>query len=283
MSSANIFKGRNVLIATKHKKEKVIAPLLEKELGVHCFTDPELDTDLFGTFSGEVARKEDPISTARNKCLLAMERNNCDIAVASEGSIGPHPSLYFVASDDEFLLLVDKKYDLEIMVREISTATNFNGSEIATMDELLSFAKNAQFPSHGLIIKKGKEDVTAMVKGITNVKRLQETFLNFTSIYGGAFVETDMRAMYNPSRMKVIKEATKKLVAKIKSQCHNCSTPGFGVVDVKRGLPCECCNAPTRSTLSHVYGCVKCYYTEERKFPHGKTKEEPTFCDYCNP
>ena len=34
-----MFKGRNLLIATKHEKEKVIAPILEKELGVKCFVD----------------------------------------------------------------------------------------------------------------------------------------------------------------------------------------------------------------------------------------------------
>jgi hypothetical protein len=31
------FRGRNLLIATKHEKEKAIAPILEKELGVKCF------------------------------------------------------------------------------------------------------------------------------------------------------------------------------------------------------------------------------------------------------
>ena len=31
-----MFKGRKIIIATKHKKEKVIAPLLEKKLGLKC-------------------------------------------------------------------------------------------------------------------------------------------------------------------------------------------------------------------------------------------------------
>jgi len=30
-----MFKGRNLIIATKHSKEKVIAPIVEKELGVN--------------------------------------------------------------------------------------------------------------------------------------------------------------------------------------------------------------------------------------------------------
>ena len=61
-----------------------------------------------------------------------MELANCDLAVASEGSFGPHPTIYFVHADDEFLLFIDKKNDLEIIVRELSTVTNFNGSEIKT-------------------------------------------------------------------------------------------------------------------------------------------------------
>lgn len=60
-----MFKGRNLLIATKHEKEKVIAPILEKELGVKCFVVTNLDTDEFGTFTGEIDRKDDPITTAK--------------------------------------------------------------------------------------------------------------------------------------------------------------------------------------------------------------------------
>lgn len=68
-----MFKGRNLLIATKHEKEKVIAPILEKELGVKCVVATNLDTDALGAFTGEVERKDDPVTTARNKCIMAME------------------------------------------------------------------------------------------------------------------------------------------------------------------------------------------------------------------
>ncbi|WP_229359370.1 hypothetical protein [Flectobacillus major] len=55
-----MFQGRRLLIATKHQKQKVIAPILEKELGVVCVVLPELDTDKLGTFTGEVNRKDNP-------------------------------------------------------------------------------------------------------------------------------------------------------------------------------------------------------------------------------
>jgi hypothetical protein len=98
----SIFKNRKLLIATKHQKEKVIAPIVESELGVTCFIDNSFDTDILGTFTGEVERELDPISTVREKCLQAMKINNCDLVIASEGSFGPHPSIFFVNADDEF-------------------------------------------------------------------------------------------------------------------------------------------------------------------------------------
>ena len=278
-----MFNGRKLLIATKHEKEKVIAPLLEMELGVKCFVAENFDTDVLGTFTGEVERKDDPITTARNKCLMAMEKENCDLAIASEGSFGAHPSIFFVHADDEMLLFIDKKNDLEIIARELSTDTNFNGEEIKTEKELKDFAKRVKFPTHGLIIKKAKEDFTEIVKEITDWRKLKTTYYHFIEKYGTAFIETDMRAMYNPSRMKVIEKATRKLITKIKSCCPQCSTAGFSITDAKKGLPCSLCGFKTRSTLSYIYICQKCSYTKEEMFPNNKKVEDPMYCDVCNP
>ena len=278
-----MFKGRNLLIATKHEKEKVIAPILERELGVKCFLTSDLDTDELGTFTGEVERKEDAIATARKKCLMAMELANCDLAIASEGSFGSHPTIFFALADEEFLLFLDKKNNLEISARELSLETNFNGLEIKTEKELQEFAADANFPSHGLILRKSKADLGDIVKGITTEEQLNQAFTALILQYGTAYVETDMRAMYNPTRMKVIEKATVKLVDRIKSICPKCETPGFGIVDRKEGLPCEQCHFPTRSTLSYLYSCQKCNFTKEDKYPNGKQFEDPMYCDFCNP
>ncbi len=278
-----MFEGRKLVIATKHKKESVLTPLLEKGLDVKCFVPDYFDTDLLGTFTGEVERTDDPIATARKKCLLAMEEFDCDMAVASEGSFGIHPAMFFAYADEEILFFIDKKSKLEISVREICTETNFNGSEIKTAQDLKDFAKYAKFPTHGLIIKKSKEKFTETVKGITDWKKLNTTFHEFIEKYGSAFVETDMRAMYNPTRMKAIEMAAKKLIDKINSCCPNCNTAGFGITDRKEGLPCNLCGFKTRSTLSYIYTCQKCFYTKEAMYPNNITKEDPTYCDMCNP
>lgn len=278
-----MFKGRRLVIATKHEKEKVIAPLLEEALGVYCFIKEDFDTDILGTFTGEIERKLDPIATARQKCLLAMELTKCDLGIASEGSFGSHPSLFFVNADDEFLIFIDKKNNFEIIARELSMETNFNGKEIETEKELFEFAKLVKFPSHGLILRTSKEDTSHIIKGITEVNQLKEAFEELIEKSDSIYAETDMRAMYNPTRMAVIETATKKLVHKINSCCPQCNIPGFGVTDVKKGLECNLCGSPTNSTLSFIYSCKKCDFKKEELYPHQKTSEDPMYCDYCNP
>jgi Zn finger protein HypA/HybF involved in hydrogenase expression len=278
-----MFEGRSLVIATKHDKEQVITPILEEGLGVHCFVPENYDTDFFGSFSGEIERKMTALETVRAKCLTAMEIFNCDLGMASEGSFGSHPSVFFAQADDEFLIFIDKKNELEIIVRELSLDTNFHGESLDTMEQLYDFANRVHFPSHAIILRSKPEDTTCVIKGITTKDLLEKTFLDLRIKWGSVYAETDMRAMYNPSRMWVIKKATYKLLETIKTACPNCGTPGFSVTDVKSGLPCSCCSAPTRSTLSFIYSCKKCSFSSEKMYPHEKIIEEPEYCDSCKP
>jgi hypothetical protein len=278
-----MFQNRKLLIATKHQKESVIAPILEKELGVSCFVDETFDTDALGTFTGEIERELDPISTAREKCLRAMKINNCDLGIASEGSFGPHPSTFFINADDEFLIFIDSKNKIEVIVRELSTSTNYNGKQVQTQKELSEFAYQIGFPTHGLILRKSKDENTDIYKGIIEIETLEKTFEYLYSKYNSVYAETDMRAMYNPTRMTVIEKATEKLVEQIKSACPQCQMPGFGITDAKKGLECSLCGSPTNSTLSYIYVCQHCQFKKEELYPNKKTTEDPTYCDYCNP
>ena len=283
MNRHKFFEGRSIVIATKHKKQNAMAALLEKELGVTCIVPENLDTDLLGTFSGEIERELSPIDAAKKKCMLAMKLTNTDLAISSEGSFGAHPLLYFLPADDEVLVFIDQKNGLEIAVREISTKTNFNAKEVSSEEDLLAFAQSAQFPGHALILKDKKDGFTSIAKGIVNTKELLETFAKFKQSNETVYVETDMRAHLNPSRMQVIEETTEKLIKKIKTACPSCNTPGFGIKNSIPGLPCENCKTPSKSTLYHVYACQKCTHTYEAYFPNGKQQEDPTYCDRCNP
>lgn len=278
-----MFNGRKLLIATKHMKERVIAPLLEKALGVSCFTSNAFDTDTLGTFTGEVERQADPVTTARSKCLLAMELTGSDLVVASEGSFGGHPYLYFIPADEEILMLKDNKNNIEIVVKELSSETNFNGKELKNEHELLDFTRIVNFPSHGVMLRKAKDDLSNIQKGITDWKKLNHTFYHFMQEFGSVYIETDMRAMYNPTRMKVIEAATKKLITKVGAVCPQCNAPGFGITAAVPGLPCRRCGFPTQSTIKYIYSCQKCLFYKEHLYPNGDSSEDPGFCNFCNP
>jgi C4-type Zn-finger protein len=83
--------------------------------------------------------------------------------------------------------------------------------------------------------------------------------------------------------MKVIEQATRKLVQKVNSTCPQCQTPGFGIVDAKMGLKCGLCQTPTNSVLSYLYVCDRCQFVKEEMYPNQKTSEDPMYCNVCNP
>jgi 6-pyruvoyl-tetrahydropterin synthase len=277
------FVGRKLVIATKHDKEKVIGPLIAEYLGAEWFINTDFDTDLLGTFSGEVERKDDALITLKNKCLLAMEASNCDLGIASEGSFGPHPTLFFGHADDELLIFIDKKNDLEIYSRELSTETNFGGAVIRNLTEAEEFASKHGFPEHALIVKNRQENFDYIQKGVNNSSDLSHFVEECLSKYDSVYLETDMRAMYNPTRMKVIESAAQKLMKKINSKCPECKTHGFSVTEVKSGLRCEWCSSPTDSILYHLLTCQKCSFSEKEFYPNGKKFEDPMYCSFCNP
>lgn len=280
---SGFFEGRQLVIASMHQKEEVLQPFLEANLKVTISVANGLNTDLLGTFSGEVARIADPLTTARKKCELAMELTGCDLVLASEGSFGAHPSAFFLPANEEWLLLVDRKNGLEIHARHLSLETNFSGQEFSNLEELDAFASKVKFPSHGLILRRSKDDLAGLVKGITDPRQLRTDAMLLLETQGSGFVETDMRAMFNPSRMKVIGETTQLLIQKLNSFCPSCQLPGFAVTAAEPGLPCSLCGTPSSAALAHLAVCNHCQHEEKVLFPKGKKTEDPQYCQVCNP
>ncbi len=279
----NYFEGRTLLIATQHGKEQVIAPIFEKNLGLQCTVPEHFDTDAFGTFAGEIERTDDALTTLRKKCTSAMKHYQADLVIASEGSFGAHPESIFLPADEELLMFIDQRHGLEVVERTLSTQTNFSGATVNSQAALEQFAKRALFPSHALILRPTAHSTTHIIKGITAWETLYCSYDRLVQQFGEAYVATDMRALYNPSRMEVIKQITQKLLQRLQTHCPQCHIPGFGVTARQPGLPCAYCGAPTRSTLVHIQQCAKCKYLQEQLYPHHKTAEDPRYCDYCNP
>lgn len=276
-----LFEGRSLCIVTQHKKERVIQPVLEQNLGVKCFVPDDFNTDVFGTFTNEIGRKLSAAETVKQKVFAAMQKYDCELFVASEGSFGSHPVLGFLPCDEEILFFYDKVFGIEIFAKELSTQTNFSGEKISEFETLVRFAEKIGFPSHALILKdhsSGKQ-----FKGISSWEELKNCFDELSAISPELMVETDMRAMNNPSRMKVIEACSQKLVRVIKSLCPVCGHPGFSVKSVIPGLPCEECGLPTDSTQAHVFGCDKCEHQLQVDYPNNKLVESAMYCNFCNP
>ena len=273
----SFFQDRSVMIATMHGKEEVLSEILAS-VGMEIVTSENLNTDQFGTFSGEIPRHDDSIVTLRKKCLLANQVTGIDLVVASEGSFGQHPFIPFISADEEFLMLKDFKTNFEIVVKELSTDTNFESRTISDSNELRLFAEKIGFPDHGLILKSENR----IEKGLRDNTHLEQIFNEMLiKDRHGVVVETDMRAMNNPTRMKVIGLAALKLKNAILSCCPKCRRPDFTVKDFVPGLPCEGCHMPTESVLLEILKCNHCGITEERMSK--KKFEDPMFCNYCNP
>lgn len=278
----NLYCERPMLIATMHSKERAIGPVMEKALGVKPSQCEGFDTDQFGTFTGEVTRHGNALNTARKKCLEAMHLLGYDLAIASEGSFGPHPQIPFLAADEEILYFIDLKHQIELSVQHIDCETNFKQAEISDYDTLQRFALDIGFPEHGIIFRKDSFSKTTIYKDCMDWRDLKTQFDRYHKHYNTFFVETDMRAMRNPTRMKVIERAAEKLTQKILSLCPSCNHPGFSVQEVERGLPCMQCLLPTKTIKRLIYKCPSCGY-HEHKLNSEKSYEDPMYCDICNP
>ncbi len=269
-------------LVTKHGKHETIASALNGVHGLEVQLAPEIDTDILGTFSGEVERTDSPLETARKKAFLAAQHLGAQLVLASEGSFGPHPSAFFLPADMELLILVDVKRQLEWTAEVVSTKTNFDRVRVHSERELLDFARRVMFPSHALIVHNG-DGQGGIIKGITNESKLLECFHLAAGSNGNAVdVETDMRAHFNPSRMAVIAEVAHKLAHKLSISCSVCECPGFAPVKHHSGLPCSWCGTPTRLPFLSTWACQLCSYHEDR--PYGEAeKADPGQCDVCNP
>lgn len=260
-----------------HRKECAIAPILEPALDLKIMVPTDFDTDQFGTFTREIARTGDQLEAARRKALKAIEQTGLDLAIASEGSFAPHPSLPMLPCNREIVLLVDTVHNLEVVGETISLETNFGHCSVSHFEQAHEFAVKTGFPAHKLVLF----DRDQIVRNIADFEQLQKTVEAALARSSTVRLETDMRAMNNPTRMKAIAQATRNLVEKLKNSCPNCSKPGFSASAVKRGLPCGWCGTPTDLSLAEIYRCQTCGF--EQLYPTEPQIADPMYCSFCNP
>jgi len=279
--------GQRAVIATMHGKERVISPLLSQELGLIIEVPSGFDTDRFGTFTREIERSGTQLDAARAKIRAAFEHApHARVAIASEGSFGPHPAIPSLAIGRELVLLVNRETGLELRGHDGDLKTNFGHAVVDTPITALAFAGRKGFPEHGVIVtgSRGNQPAPDILirKGIVTPDALDRAVREAVALCGAAFIETDMRAHVNPSRMSAIERATVDLIRKFRSRCPSCGYPGFDVTERIAGLPCEWCGEPTDVIKTEALTCTACGHRIERPATN-QIRADPGNCESCNP
>ena len=262
-------------------------PVLEKDLLLRVELASALNTDRFGTFSREIERKGSQLDAARAKIAAGFENApSARVGIASEGSFGPHPHIPFLALGRELIVLIDRETGLELTGHDVSLETNFEHTVVSNVGSAVEFAERIKFPDHGLIVigyvDNQPAPAKALIKDITDRANLEAAVGAVVNKCGAAFLETDMRAHRNPTRMSAIGRATADLVRRFRSRCPECAFPGFDVTERVSGLPCAWCGEPTRLIQREILSCCTCGHRQERSATD-KTTADPGQCEGCNP
>ncbi len=280
------FAGRTLGVATLHHKDRVIGPAMMRALplaGSHAI--PGIDTDRFGAFSGEVERALDPLETCIAKARHGADVSGLDLVIASEGSFGPYPPAPFISCDEEFLVLFDARDGALFTHKHVSLETVHGGETVTSIKELLAFADRMRFPEHHLVLRPRERwrAGDALHKGIGDRTQLIAIGELMLKAGNSLWVETDLRAMANPTRMKVIGETAERFASELARLCPVCGECWFRITGTRSGLPCALCGWPTESIRSFERGCWSCGHVQFEPRPDGKAEEDPQRCGNCNP
>jgi hypothetical protein len=276
------YRDQQVALLTQHGKEGVIVPVLAKLLGCRVGKVEGFDTDLLGTFTRDIAREGSQLDAARKKARIGMELSGLSIGIASEGSFGTDPFTGILPWNRELLIWIDDRLGIEIIATSAGK-TNCSHRLVVSWEEAEDFARSAGFPEHHLVVRLADENHPELRKGLADWASLKDAVcwaLDFAPNLR-AFVETDMRAFANPTRLENIRLAAEDLARRLISQCPACSAPGFALAGQVQGLPCEDCGIPTNEVKADIHCCVRCEHQmlveRERKYASAR------YCYYCNP
>lgn len=284
MSAPHPYRDRDVALATKHGKERVLAAALAERPGLMVQVATEVDTDQLGTFTGEIERPAPPRETALRKARLAMQALGLPRGLASEGAFGPHPNAGFIPAGLEILAFVDEDLGLELVVHHLECDTNFDHTVTDQLDEQTSqFLQSVEFGSHAVIVRPNIATTDEpLYKGIRTSSALAAALAccAAASSDGHARIETDMRAHLNPTRMRSIARLATELAERLDRFCQSCGAPGFGRVATEPGLPCRFCFTATPQPAADIHGCARC---EHRTRIERHELADPAGCPLCNP
>jgi hypothetical protein len=264
-----------------HGKEAVIAPLLSEHLDVTVMVPEAFDTDRFGTFTREILRHGTQLEAAFLKAEAVLRHTGGDLALASEGSFGPHPEIPFINANVELVVLLDRRNGLRLSGSSVSLEPVYGFKEVTTVEDAVAFANVNGFPEYGMIVRPFIDRPDDIRKGISSPEVLVSSVESALKTFGSVFVEVDVRAHKNPARMAVIAEATRRLLDSCQALCPECNAPGFVCAAHESGLPCRECGCSTEQVMAERFACLQCGYVEKRAV--AQKFAEPAYCAHCNP
>lgn len=281
MSILDSYRGATVVLPTLHNKGALAQEAFKKHLNMKI-EELAIDTDQFGTFSGDIDRKLSAKESAIAKAKLGLAHSDHRYALASEGSIGADSIIPFINSDVEVVVFLDSINNFVISHAYRSFDISAYTHEYTEGEDLTLFLTKADFPHHQLIVKSLDSGVKALAKGISSHSELI-TVLEKAKEDGLSklVIESDLRAHASPSRAENIRQAFKELAIRISSLCPECDSPGWGVISSVRGLPCTDCGEDSDAVRALIYGCISCTFTIEGD-PIA-TSIDPSRCSWCNP
>ncbi|MEB3275507.1 MAG: DUF6671 family protein [Cyanobacteriota bacterium] len=284
-----LYAGRQICLTTRHGKQRALARPLAAGLGLELLVS-DADTDRLGTFSGEIERQGDALQTCRSKALLGLDATGLSLGLASEGSFGPHPAVPLLAVGQELLLFIDRERGLEVVEQQLELRTNYSQITLEADGDPSPWLAQVGFPRHAVIARPASlpaADASAglLFKGLSTPQQLQTALqaCQDADPQGQVWLETDMRAHLNPTRMTSIRRLGFALVRRLRSRCPACGSPGWGLVETEPGLPCSWCGEATPLAASEIWGCPSCGERSRQPRHDGLTVADPGHCSWCNP
>lgn len=280
-SGGHPYRGAEVALGTRHGKGEQLAPAFAEVLGARVRTPPDLDTDRFGAFTGEVPRTTTPREAARAKARLAMRATGSPRGLATEASYGPLVGVG-VPGHEELVLFLDDALGIEVV--EVHRSLGTPGTSLRVRDagpDVERYLAAVGWPAQAVVVRAGPGEPVA--KGLTDADRLRDAIAAAARAAhdGHAVLEPDLRAHRCPSRRAVLVELGGVLARRLATCCPACGAPGWGRVGVETGLPCRACGTATTTVRADRHGCARCPHRVD--VPRAEPVADPRWCPTCNP
>lgn len=271
-AASSPYAGMTVAIGTLHGKESAFAPAFRRWLDAEVRPTVDLDTDALGTFTGDVPRALSPADAAAAKATAAAAELGTTLGLATEASYAMTFGGFGPVAHEELAVFVDLERGIRVPHPIRSYARVAPAQVVADADEVRRYLARVDFPHQGVVVRaqgrihKGLQDETKVL-----------AFLR----HGSIGLEPDLRAHMNADRRRTLRRLGWVMAARLRTPCPACDCPGFGPVDVVRGLRCAACGAPTFRVRADVDACAVC--PERRERPRAVTSADPASCEHCNP